>query len=319
MKKVMTLMAVLGILLALSAPYAAAQDRDEKTVYGEFYAAYQAKDSKKAYDLAKEYLDKFASGQYADYMKKYRAKTRAGWFNDASKAKNLNEEIRIAKEEFAESGESWGYLYTLAIDIRQNELDANNYGHAAEEADYTHKTVALIEGGKLPEGLTADKAKPVQAYLVQTQAMIEGKNKNNDKALELYKKSTSLDPNNGVLNAQNYLALGLIYQSKYQAASTEFEGLPADKKSNADDPVTKAALEKVNAQADLVLDAWARFLVIPDSSKWGKIRTDVETTVKDLYKFRHDDKMDGYDEWLAKYKNGTAANGSSSNASSTLK
>jgi hypothetical protein len=300
---------VLGVLLALSAPFAAAQERDEKTIYGEFYAVFKT-DTKKAYDLAKEYLDKFSSGQYAAYLKKFRKNTRGGWFNDASKAKNINEEIRIAKEEFAEEGESWGYLYTLSIDIRQNELDTNNYGHAAEAAEFTQKAVGLIESGKLPEGLTADKAKPVHAYLVQTHAMIEGKNKNRDKALELYKKSSSLDPANAILNAQNYLAVGSIYQTRYQEVSAEFDKLPEDTKKNAEDPATKAALDKLNAQADLVLDAWARFLVNPESAKWGKVRTDVETAVKDLYKFRHDDKMDGYEEWLAKYKNGTAANGS---------
>lgn len=316
MKKVMTLMAVLACMLALSVPYAAAQDRDEKTVYGEWYAIYKT-DQKKAYDLAKEYLDKFPNGQYKDYLKKWRASTRGGWFNEASKAKNTNEEIRIAKEEFAENGESWGYLYTLAIDIRRNEMDSANYGHAAEAAEYSQKVLALIESGKLPEGLTADKAKPVQAYLIQTQAMIEGKNKNGDKAIELYRKSSSIDPTNGILNAQNYLAIGLIYQVRYQEATTEFEKLPKEKQDDANLPETKAALDKINAQADLVLDAWARFLVIPDSAKWGKTRADVETTVKDLYKFRHDDKMDGYEEWFAKYKAGTAANGSSSNASST--
>jgi hypothetical protein len=315
MKKVTTLMAVLAFILALSAPYAAAQDRDEKTVYAEFYAAYQAKDTKKAYDLAKEYLDKFPTGGNAAYMKTYRTKARATWFNEAHAAKNINDEIRVAKEEFAENGESWGYLYTLAIDIRQFEIDSGNYGHAAEGGEYIQKVIALIEGGKAPKEITPDKAKPVQAYLVQTQAMIEGKSKNGDKAIELYKKASSLDPANGILNAQNYLAIGFIYQERYQAASQEFEKLPEDTKKNADDPTTKAALDKINAQADLVLDAWARFLVLPDSAKWEKVRPGVETTVKDLYKFRHDDKMDGYDEWLAKYKAGTAANGSSSNGS----
>src|ERR1044072_310368 len=215
MKKVMTLMAMLGLVLALSAPHAAAQDRDEKTVYGEFYAAYQAKDTAKAYDLAKEYLDKFASGQYAAYMKSYRGKARAILFNKEKEAGNIGGEIKYAREEFAESGDNLDYFHLLIVDIRTNEIEKKNYSHNAEVAEFILKANQLIESGKTSALVTADKAKPFSAYYYQTQAMIEGNNKNTDKALELYKKASSLDPTNELLNAQNYLALGLIYHTKY--------------------------------------------------------------------------------------------------------
>ncbi len=316
MKKVTSLMTGLGVLLALSIPYAAAQERAEADVYKDWYNAYYTtKDLAKAYEFAKEYINKFATGANIKYVKPSRSKIRREWFNKAFTEKNIGEEIRIAKEEFAENGEDLDYLYLVIVDIRTKEMEASpaNYSRSAEASEFIQKAVSLIEGGKPSQVIKPEQVKAAHAYLVQTHAMVEGKNKNAEKALELYKKSSSIDPLTGILNAQNYLAIGLIYQSRYLEAEKEFDKLPEDKKNNADDPATKAALDKLNVQADLVLDAWARFLVIPDSTKWGKVRTDVETTVKDLYKFRHDDKMDAYDEWLAKPK----PNSSPSTASST--
>ncbi|MEW6127041.1 MAG: hypothetical protein AB1757_08380 [Acidobacteriota bacterium] len=322
MKKFTTLMAALVMMLALAVPYVAAQEqpqkpRDEAAVYAEWYNAYyKEKDLTKTYTLAKELIDKFPGGKYDSYAKKSRTDIRAKWFNDAKAANNVGEEIRIAKEEFAENGDNLNYLHLLIVDIRTNEMEKKNYAHGADLVEFVQKANKIIEEGKTSELVPADKSKVFSAYYYQSHAMVEGNNKNSDKALELYKKSSSIDPATTILNAQNNLAIGVIYNDRFQAASDEFDKLSEDIKKDAENPTTKAALEKLNSVADLALDAWARFLVNNDSSKWGQVRTNVENRVKDLYKFRHEEKLDGFDEWLAKYKTGTAANGAPSNGSS---
>lgn len=306
MKKSLVLMAVLGMVLALSVPFtsAKAQDakpRDEAAVYKEWFDANAAKDYPKAIGFAKEYLEKFPTGQYADYLKKWKVQVRAFQFNEARKAKNIAEELRLGKEALAENADDLDYLYLLTIDIRSVEMEASpaNYSHATEAADYSARAARLIEAGKPSNVFKAETAKSVQAYLYQTSAMIEGKNSNQDKAIELYKKSTATDPANGLLNTQNYLALGVIYQMKFGAAAEKYKAIPEAKKTA--DPVdaeTKAALDDVNAQADNVIDVWARFLALPDSAKYGKTADSVKAELIKLWKFRHDDKEDGVNDYI---------------------
>ncbi|MBI3653704.1 MAG: hypothetical protein HY231_21950 [Acidobacteria bacterium] len=313
MKKSMVFTMVLGLLLALSVPLASAQTaqtpaqtpaQEEAAAYKAWYDAFTAKDYAKVYQLGKEFMVKYPSSQYAPNVKKYIPGMRAFLFNEARKTKNMQEELRLGKEALAENAEDLDYLYLMAIDIRANEMEASpaNYSHAADAADFSQRAAKLIEAGKPSNVFKSDAAKSVLAYLYQTSAMIEAKNSNQDKAVELYKKSSVTDPANGLLNAQNYLALGVIYQLKYAAVAKKFDELPAEKKSNADDPDTKAALQAINDQADAVIDAWAHFLALPDSAKYGKTADNVKAEFIKLWKFRHEDKEDGYQDFINKFK-----------------
>jgi hypothetical protein len=328
MKKSMVLMAVLGMMLALSVPFVSAKTqeakpRDEAAVYKEWFDANAAKDYPKALGFAKEYLEKYPTGNYAAYLKKWKVQVRAHMFNEARKAKNIAEEIRLGKEALAENAEDLDYLYLMTIDMRANEMEASpaNYSHAAEVADFSQRAISLLEASKPSNVIKPENAKAALAYLYQTSAMVEAKNGNQDKALEKYKKSSSIDPANGILNAQNYLALGVIYQAKYGAAAKKFEALPKEKKeADPPDAEAKAALDDVNAQADQVIENWGRFLALEDSKKYGATRDNVDKAHIDLWKFRHDDKLDGRDEYINKFKSGTAPSGTpASSAAATTK
>lgn len=315
MKKSMVLMAVLGMMLALSVPYASArasQDpaQEEAAAYKGWYDAVAAptKDYAKIYQLSKEFVAKYPSSKSVGAVKPYIAGARGQLFNQAIQAKNVAEELRLGKEALAENADNLDYLYLLTRDIRTNEMEAAppNYSHGTEAADYSARASKLIEEGKPANVFKPEVAKAVLAYLYQTSAMVEGKNGNQDKAIELYKKSTATDPTNGILNTQNYLALGVIYQLKFGVAAKKYEAIPEEKKS-ADplDAETKAAFEVVNALADNVIDVWARFLALPDSTKYGKVADSVKGELTKLWKFRHDEKEDGINEYINKFKPGT--------------
>lgn len=311
-------MAVLGLMLAFATPLTSAlaqeaKPRDEAAVYKDWFEANSAKDMDKAYAFAEEYLEKFPNGdpKRVEYLKKWRFSAYGFFFNKARQAKNMADELKWGKKALAEDPQNIDYLYLLAYDIRNNEIFASppNFSHAADAADFTNRTIALLEGGKIPHGFTADKKNALLATLTQTIAVIEAKNGNKDKALETFKKSASIDPANTGLNAYSYLQCGNINQTKYGEASKKFDALPEEQKKNPEDAAYKAALAEVNAAADAVIECWARFLALPEAKSYGTAYTTVETTVKELWKFRHDDKEDGLQEYIAKFKPG-APNGS---------
>lgn len=314
MKRTTVLMMVLGLALALAVPYSSAlaqeaKPRDEAAVYKDWYDA--KADVAKAYPFAEEYLEKFPSGQYADYLKKWRFGAYGFFFTKAREAKNMAEELKWGKKALAEAPQNIDYLYLMAYDLRANEIFASppNFSHSTEATDFTQRSITLISGGTLPNGLTADKKNAVLATLTQTLAVIEMKNGNNDKALETFKKSIAHDPGNGGLNAYSYLQCGIINQLKYKAAAEKFAQLPEAEKADPENANHKAALVAVNAAADEVVECWAHFLALPESQSYGDTYRKVNDTVKELWKFRHEDKEDGLQDFI-KSKKPAMPNGS---------
>jgi tetratricopeptide (TPR) repeat protein len=320
----------LGLMLALFVPFASAyetqaaaqdQKQEEADAYKAWYEANNAKDIPKAVELARAYLSKYPTGQYADYLKKWVVGVRSNQYNEAIKAKNVNEMIRIGKEVLAETPEDLNYLISLALNIRVNELFASpaNFSHAADAANFSQRAIALIESGKMPAGTDQSKwnKNGTLAWLYQNLAVIEAKNGNTDKALEYYKKSSTTDPNDAGLNAFNYLACGSLHQAKYQAAAKKFSELPEADRADVDNkPEVKAVLDEVNKQADMVIECWARFMASPKSADYGETRAKVDQALKDLYKYRHPDSADGLQKLIDQYRNGNPP-ATSTNASST--
>jgi tetratricopeptide (TPR) repeat protein len=326
----------LGLMLALFVPFAtayaqqpagqqpaqqqpAAQDpkQQEADAYKAWYEANNAKDIPKAIELARAYLSSYPTGQYADYLKKWMSGARGHLFNEAIKAKNVNEMIRIGKEALAETPEDLNYLISLASNIRVNELFASpaNFSHATDAAEFSRRAITLVEAGKMPAGTDQSKwnKNATLAWLYQNLAVIEAKNNNPDKALEHYKKSSTLEPNDPSLNAFNYLACGSLHQAKYQAAAKKFSELPeADRADVENKPEAKAVLDEVNKQADMVIECWARFMASPKSADYGDTRARVDEALKNLYKYRHPDSTDGLQKLIDQYRNGATPPASTS-------
>jgi tetratricopeptide (TPR) repeat protein len=326
MKRSALMIIGLGLMLTVCVPYATAttsqaegQDakQQEADAYKAWWEANQAKEIPKAMGLARAYLEKYPSGQYADYLKKWIVQARGYMFNQARSARNTSELVRIGKEALAEDPDNLDYLYLLAADIRANELFASppNYSHSADASRFSRRAIDLIEAGKVPTII--DKAKWNQnstlAWLYQNLALIDAKNGNQDKAIEYYKKSSDLDPSDASLNAFNYLACGSLYQTKYQAAVQKFQAFPEEDRAEPDNkPEVKAALDEANRQADMVIECWARFMASPKSTDYGATRAQVEKALADLYKYRHPDSEGGLQKLIEQYRSGNSATASGS-------
>jgi hypothetical protein len=282
--------------------------KEEADAYKAWYDANTAKDYAKAMPLAKEYLAKFPDGQYAAYLKdKWIPGMRNYMFGEAAKKKDAAAMIQIGNEVLAADPNNLDYLYSLAL-----SLGPPDFSHSSEAADYTKRAIALIEEGK--QLTIVDKSKPfnktaVLAYLYQNLAKIENNtNKNSPRAFELYTKAASLDP----ADATNFLQLGIIHQARYGAAKQKFDALPeADRKAveakvadaSAPDPKpeVKAAIDEVNKEADAVIDSWAHFMALTASVK-STTRDQVDKALQELYKYRHNDKIEGLQKLIDQYK-----------------
>lgn len=313
MNRLFKLMAVAGLALMLSLPLTvAAQEGTEADLYGKWYAVYKT-DPTKGVELAKEYIAKFPSGQYFKYMKSYISGERAKALNKSITDKNIAEAIRIANEEFAENPENVDYLYYIVYGIRSAELEANppNYGHANEVIDYGQRAIKAIEAGKATNVFKPEQRNGVLAYIAQTIANVEAKNNNTDKAIEWYKKSNSYIAASSAKGdvqtiTYNYYRMGFLYQMKYDAASKKFQAFPdADKTDPPTKPEVVQALNDLNTQTDALVDTWAHFLASPESQSY-KNRAEIETTVTELYKYRHKGSTDGLQKLIDGYKPGAA-------------
>src|SRR5260370_41360126 len=117
----------------------------------------------------------------------------------------------------------------MELKLRENEMFANpaNFAHDADTVAFTNRAIALIEGGKAPSMVKDFNKNATLSWLNQNLAIVEASNKDYDKALGHYQKSSSLDPSNAVMNATNFFACGQIhYTVKYRPASEKFSALP---------------------------------------------------------------------------------------------
>jgi hypothetical protein len=293
MKRIIATVAVLMFMLALSAPLAlahavsaqpVAQDAaaDEAALYKKWYDLNTAKDYANGLEAAKAYLDKYPNGQYAAYLKKWMPQARAALLNAAVQSKNLGDIDRIGKDIMAADPDNLDYALFLASQLRTSDT---NFQYAADTAQFAETSIRLIEAGKKPTTKPEEfKPKETQAYLHDTLASIDEHNKNNDKALEHYEHAAMLD----AANARYFFNAGRLHQARYAAAAAAYQALPeADRTAPEPKPEVKAALDKVNAEADGVINNWARFMGLPKNDYPADVKQKVMTALTDLYKYRN--------------------------------
>ncbi|HYM00249.1 MAG TPA: hypothetical protein VEZ90_14950 [Blastocatellia bacterium] len=336
MKRLYVTLSALAFLMTIAAPLTSAkspvrfgvtaidqaeQDKAENDAYKAWYDV--QKNIPQALPLAKAYLEKFPNGANAKYLKGWVVSARASMFNEAYKAKNIDDMIKIGNEALAEDPGNLDYIYLIYSTINQTELHAAkpNLAHADQEIDFINRAMKLINDGKIPSWIPKDKwdKNSTLSYLYYDLGFIADNRKELDKALDFYKQSYAADPK----NAYSYFAAGTIYQAKYVAAFQKYQAIPDADKNPPDastpvKPEVKAALDEVNKAADNVIDVWAHFLALTATNNtFGPVRDKVQQSVEGLYKYRHADSLDGLQKLIDTYRPGAAGATAAQPASST--
>ena len=296
------------LLFSLQAPPPlAAQEvvQDEGASYRAFHEASQAGDIARAIDAANAYLEKYPSGQYAEFVKKWQDTARMTQLDVAIKEKRTADMIKVGEEILTKDPENLNVIYALAFNIRRNELLAAPpvFQNAAVAVDLAKRAIALIEAGKTLTGVASFDKDATLAWLTQILALNEGKNGNMSEAIRLYEKSSALAPNDPIVVARNKLGVVALRQGKYAELAKAFNALPeAERAAPEPKPEVKAAKEALNLEADALIEAAAGFVAYGRTKGLAPATVDrVNQVLETVYKgrFPEDAALEGLKKILA--------------------
>jgi tetratricopeptide (TPR) repeat protein len=297
----------LAALFSIHGPLpAAAQEvvQDEGAFYRAFHEASQAGDTARALEAAKAYLEKFPSGQYAEFIKKWQDTARMTQLDVAIKEKRTADMLKVGEEILAKDPENLNVIYALAFNVRRNELLAAPpvFQNAAAAVDLAKRAIALIEAGKTLTGVASFDKDATLAWLTQILAIHEGKNGGMAEAIRLYEKSTALAPNDPIV-ARNLLGVVALRQGKYADLAKAYNALPeADRAAPEPGPEVKAAREALNLEADALIEAAAGFVAYGRTKGLPPATVDrVNQMLETVYKgrFPEDATLEGLKKILA--------------------
>jgi tetratricopeptide (TPR) repeat protein len=298
---------LLAALFSIRGPVpAAAQEvvQDEGAFYRAFHEASQAGDTARALGAAKTYLEKYPSGQYAEFLGKWQDTARMTLLDAAIKEKRTADMIAVGREILAADPENLNVIYALAFNIRRNELLASPsvFQNAATAVEFSKRGIELVESGKTLTGVANFDKGATLAWMTQILAIHEGKNGSPAEAIKLYEKSTALAPGDPIA-ARNLLAVVTLRQGKYVELAKAYNALPEAERAAAEPtPAAKAAREALNLEADALIDAAAGFVVFGRTKGLPPATVDrVNQLLETVYKgrFPADAPLDGLKKVLA--------------------
>jgi tetratricopeptide (TPR) repeat protein len=294
-----------ALAVAPAAPVAAQTEvQDEGSAYRAWHAASQAGDNAKAVAAAKEYLEKYPTGQYADFIKKWLGPAQMAALDAAIKEKRTADALAAGKEILAADPENLNVVYALASQVRAEVLGRPPvWDNAAAGVEYTKKGIAMVESGKTLAGVSTFDKNATLAWMTQLVAVVEQKNGNVADALTTYEKSTAYAPGDVAIAGQNMLRVLGIRQAGYGEAAKAYNALPeADRAAAAPNEAVKAAREKLNAEADALIDAAASFVAFGRAKNLPAANVDrFNQLLESVYKtrFPEDATLDGLKKILA--------------------
>lgn len=256
-------------------------------------------DPAKLIEFAKVYLSKFPEGRYKPYIGPAVSAARYKLFDAAYTAKKTNEAIQYANEAFAAGENEFLYAYRLSFlaltDLIAHGGNATLIGQAQGWAD---RGIRFVEEGKMPEGANADewaKSKDkTLTTLYKTRGLAEFFStakrlptaaSDYDQSITALKKVTEFSPR----DAEIYFFLAQAYNFQYAIHQKSYDALTEEEK--AGDP-GKAAIEKVDAAADMVIDAYLKVMAYADTNQ--ALKDAVQPGLINLWQYRHESDPEGW-------------------------
>jgi tetratricopeptide (TPR) repeat protein len=254
---------------------------------------------------AKAYLEKYPTGQYADFIKKWLGTAQMTALDAAIKGKRTADMIAVGRDILAGDPENLNVLYALAFNLRLNELLASppKLDHAKEAKEFSQKAISLVESGKTLVGVPNFNKDATLGWLYQSLAVIEANGGDPAEAVKLYDKSSALAPDDVGIKGRNLLNLITMQYGSYADAAKAFNALPQEDRAAAEPPDTvKTAREALNAEADRFIDTATTFVAFGKAKNLPAATVDrVNQMLQTVYKgrFPEDAALEGLAKILA--------------------
>jgi hypothetical protein len=285
-------------LTATTAP--AFQDEEAKAqLYNDFLAKYKT-DTKAAYELAKEYLQKYpADSDQTTYLKKwitaYEAKEKEGrkkTVEDLFGQQKYAESFNAAKAILADEPSDVRTLNNAVFAALYAALVNKNENFNAEAANYARKAIQIIQSGQ-----PFDKRDDTLGWLNSAIGYFSLKT-NPSESVNYYIKAAGFE---GAVkkDPQTYLFLADAYRaSEYTKLASDIKTRCTTAEQQAT-PDCKALSDRVNQVVDRMIDAYARAIALATDPKYATLKADAMKDLTPLYKFRHENSDAGLNEFIA--------------------
>ena len=255
-----------------------------------------------AYRAARDYLQKYAKDkdQYVDYLTKW-----VMFYERDERKRNLPELIN--QKNFAEAFSTGAKILADEPNYLRAQIDLGYAGYLAASAKnetynadalrYARSAIQALESGKAPADWAPFKGKDdTLAYLNYAIGFLTLKT-NPDQALDALLKAAQYD-SDIKKTPSTYYFMGVAYESgPYKTLSAAYQTQYAGKPET---PESKAALEKLNAVIDRIIDAYARAIAAAGTDpKTEQSRKEWLEHLRNYYKFRHEGSDTGINEFIA--------------------
>lgn len=253
-----------------------------------------------AYEAGRDYLSKYPEDAYAAYVRPwvaaYERESRKREFARLFKAGQFAEVFAVGRQVLAEEPE---HLQTLTHLAYAGYLSAGKGDESHNDAalGYARKAVVLIDAGAQAADWRpfVDRADAL-GYLHFIAGELTLKS-DPEQAVLLFRKAVGYETSvkhTPVL----YSRLAAAYVTgRYDPLSKDYQSRFAGKEAGDE---SRAALEKIYAVVDLILDAYARAVALSGADpKYAEAKQRWSGELTRFYKFRHNDSADGLEAYVA--------------------
>ena len=254
-----------------------------------------------AYQAARDYLQKYAKDkdQYVDYLTKW-----VMFYERDERKRNLPELIN--QKNFAEAYSTGAKILADEPNYLRAQIDLGYAGYLAASAKnetynadalrYARSAIQALESGKTPGEWAPFKGKDdTLAYLNYAVGFLTLKTNPNE-AIDALLKAAQYDSDIRKTPSTYYFLAAAYEAGPYKTLSTAYQTQYAGKPET---PESKAALEKLNAVMDRVIDAYARAIAASGTdSKNEQSRKEWLAQLTNYYKFRHEGSDAGINEFI---------------------
>jgi tetratricopeptide (TPR) repeat protein len=255
-----------------------------------------------AYQAARDYLQKYAKDkdQYVDYLTKW-----VMFYERDERKRNLPELIN--QKNFAEAYSTGAKILADEPNYLRAQIDLGYAGYLAASAKnetynadalrYARSAIQALESGKTPGEWAPFKGKDdTLAYLNYAVGFLTLKTNPNE-AIDALLKAAQYDSDIKKTPSTYYFLAAAYEAGPYKTLSTAYQTQYAGKPET---PESKAALEKLNAVMDRIIDAYARAIAASGTDpKNEQSRKEWLAQLTNYYKFRHEGSDAGINEFIA--------------------